>query len=403
MHKTHRKIIAIVLLGHFMAYTTFAPIAAAGYWGETWGSLSYKQQLEEMAQQVRDAINAAAKMASIKMVISMIEKLLYGNSSSPRNIRNFNDFLIADPLGAAVTYGQDFLTQTMRGMGSGDYTSASGGVGGDFLAQVLQDAGQSVLDEWSGKVTQTVDYMDYCNLSGGSGVGGANYLTGQGGDGGIFADGNFLCFSAIMANPINTPVGMALAVDRATGAKYQQEQEVAKLMATSTGVLPSIDLNGMITVPADMVAYIQRAQAEVPLAALAAGDSKVFSTLIQSFAVTMIVGIMQRGLGEVSEAIDKNIASFRRQYQEKFGDVMNTIGPAASYASDAYAAAQKQRSNSAPWDNPDTPQDESKGVPWDNPDTPEDESKQGTTAVPWDNPDTPIDESKQTTTPDRQW
>ena len=82
---------------------------------------------------------------------------------------------------------------------------------------------------------------------------------------------------------------------------------------------------------------------------------------------------------------------------------MNTIGPAASYASDAYAAAQKQRSNSAPWDNPDTPQDESKGVPWDNPDTPEDESKQGTTAVPWDNPDTPIDESKQTTTPDRQW
>ncbi len=98
----------------------------------------------------------------------------------------------------------------------------------------------------------------------------------------------------------------------------------------------------------------------------------------------MIVGIMQRGLGEVNEATDKNIAAFQRQYQEKFGDLMNKVGPAASYAKDAYTAAQQQQQRqekrSEVWDNPDTPEDESRqGRPviWDNPDTPEDESKQG--------------------------
>ncbi len=367
MSTLQRKAIALALLGHLIIYTTCAPVARAGYWFETYGSLTYKQMMEEMSQQVRDAVNAAAKMASIKMVTSMIEKLLYGNSSSPRNIRNFNDFLIADPRDVAVTYGQDFLTQTLRGMGSGDYTSASGSVGGDFLAQILQDSGQAVLDQWRGKTTPTVDYMNYCNLSGSSGgYSGANYFTGEGGDGGIFADGNFLCFSSIFSNPLNTPIGLALAVDTATAAKYQQEQEIAKLMATSSGVLPDIDINGLVKVPADMVAYIQRAQADLPLQALAAGNAKVFSSLIQAFAVTMIVGIMQRGLGEVNEAIDKNIAAFQWQYQEKFGDLMNKVGPVASYAKDAYTAAQQQQQRQ-----------EKRSEVWDNPDTPEDESKQG--------------------------
>ncbi len=360
-----RKAISIVLLVHLVLFTAFAPTASAGYWFETYGSLSYKQMLEEMAQQVRDAVTAAAKIASIKAVTSTLEKLLYGNSSSPRNIRNFNDFLIADPRDAAIAYGQDFLTQTLRGMGSGDYTSASGSVGGDFLAQILQDAGQTVLDQWSGKVTSTVDYMNYCNLSGPSGgYGGANYFTGQSGEGGIFADGNFLCFSSIFANPVNTPIGLALAVDMETAAKYQQEQEVAKLMATSTGVLPDIDQNGLVKNPAYIMQYLQEINLRTIVGSISQIDTKAFSTLIQALAIATFSQVVHKGLSEVNEAVDKNIASFQRQYQEKFGELMDQAGPAASYARDAYTAAQQQQQQkekrSEVWDNPDTPEDESK-------------------------------------------
>lgn len=302
-------------------------------------------------QQIRDAVNAAAKMASIKMVTSTMEKALYGNSSSPRMIRDFEEFLVADPLDEAVTYGQDFLTQTMRGMGSGDYTSVSGGAGGDFLAQMLQDAGQGVLDQWEGTATPTVDYMDYCNLSGGSAS-----FTGEGDVyGSIFGDGNFRCYSAIMDNPVNTPVGMMLAVDQATAAKYQQEQKIATLMATSEGVLPDMDENGNVRVPAHVIEFFQTASMETILDSLAASDTRAFSVIIQGFAATMITQIMQKGLGEVNEAIDRNMASFNRQYQKEYGSLMNTAGPEATYSHNSYDAAKRKTNPSArEWINPDT-------------------------------------------------
>lgn len=339
-----------------------------------------------MAQQVRDAVNAAAKMAAIKAVTQTIDSLVFGKSSSPRTISNFTDFLVTDPMNKTIAYGQDFLTQTLRGMGSGDYTSASGGVGGDFLTQMLQDTGNRVLDDWRGKNMPTVDYMDYCNLSGGSGMGGANYLTGQSSDGGIFADGNFLCFSAIMSNSVNTPIGLAMALDQEMLAKYQQEKDVASLMATSTGILPELDAYGNVKKSLNDVQNLMNMPFRIWEEALANADSKAFATLIQAYVVAMIADIAERGFSTVGDAVSNNVATMGNKYQQEYGKVLDRVGPTASYARDSYTAAQQQRSRTAPWDNPDTP---------------EDESRQENRPAVWDNPDTAVDESRQSTTPQR--
>jgi hypothetical protein len=344
-----RTLILILVFTCTFVFHTPKTYAATGV---AWGTLNivgdiWKQMAEVIYTEITNAIKASAKMMAIKQATSVIESLLYGGSSSPRNITNFNDFLITDPADNAITYGQDFLTNTLRGTGSADYTSIGGSSGGDNLTQMLQDSGQGVLDQWEGKNTPTVDYAEHC---------------GDMSDGNYFSDGNFKCFSAIMSNPVNTPIGMALAVDEATAIKYQQEKEVAMLIATSTGTLPDIDENGNVRLPKSVVEEIQLQQITLPLEALANGDSSVFSSMIQSFAVSLIVGIVERGLGEVEESVDKNVKSFTSQYEKEYGKMMEKIGPAASYSFDSYSAGQKQQSPSpAPsststWVNPDTGQ-----------------------------------------------
>lgn len=328
----HKKIITIFLIT--IMCTTPLYRVQAGYWGENFGANSYKQMLEEMSRKIMEAINAAAKMAAIKQATSTIENLLYGGSSSPRNIQNYNEFLIQDPQNKAVTYGQDFLTNTLRGTTSADYTSFTASSGSDGLGAALEMAGQGVIDSWEGNDAPTVDYMEYCSDSSD-----------------LFADGDFRCFSAIMSNPINTPIGMALAVDQVTAAKYQQEKEVAQLIATSTGALPQLDESGNVTLPSSVVEEIQLQQITLPLQALANGDASVFSSMIQSFAITLLTKIVNDGMSEAQEQMNKNSTAFQNQFQSQFGDIQQSLGPGSNYSS---YDDTLQQSGSNDWINPDT-------------------------------------------------
>lgn len=297
----------------------------AGYWGENFAANAVKQMLEEISTEIANAINASAKMASIKQATSMIESLLYGGSSSQRNISNYYDFLIEKPREETVLYTQDFLTQTLRGTTSGDYIP-TGGSGSNGLGESLSQAGKTVIDGWEGKNVPVVDYQNYCPASSD-----------------FFADGNFQCFSAIMSNPVNTPIGIALATDQVAAAKYAQTQAQAEIEATSSGVLADKDENGNIKLPSSVVEEIQLQQITLPLEALATGDTGVFSNMIQSFAVGLVVGVVERGLGEVEESIDKNTAAFEKQYNEQYNNMKQDIGPALEYTGSSYNNAQKMQ------------------------------------------------------------
>lgn len=328
-----KKTIASLLITLFLAFPIHT--AHAGFWGENFLANTMKQMLEEISVQIRDAIFAAAKMAAIKQATSTIEDLLYGENSSPRNINNYHTFLIEDSRDTATTYAKDFLTNTLRGTASGDYTPI-GGSGSDPLSKALQQAGAAVVTGMNGDTAVTVNYSEFCGDT-------SNF----------FADGNFKCFSAIMSNPVNTPVGMALAVDQIAAAKYKQEKEKAKLLATSTGVLPQIDENGNVTLPTSVVEAIQLQQVTLPLEALANGDNKAFSMLIKSLAVQMITDIINNGLSSTEESNNKNMDAYKRQYGEEVGKDRN---PGSEYSSDPYSSSQKDKQSqqdAKPWVNPD--------------------------------------------------
>ncbi len=298
---------------------------ALGEWGtlNIFGDMA-KQMMEEISTQVREAIASTAKMIAIKQATATIETLLYGGSSSPRNIKNFEKFLIEDPAEEAVTYAEDFLTSSLRGTMSGDYTS-TGGAAANELKKAIKQAGKSVIDSAKGKTHSTVDLSE---------------CTGDS----YFSENNFKCFSQIWSNPMrNTPFGMAMATDQVMQASFTKEMAVAQLRATSSGVLDQQDEDGNIILSKSFVEEIQLQQITLPLEALANGDSSVFSSAIQAFAVTLITGIVQRGLGEVEQAIDKNMDAIRKQYEREMGDIYNKVGPAMNYAKDSYDYAQKKK------------------------------------------------------------
>lgn len=297
-------VLSLMLLMTMMPFS----YARADMWGSNFGAAGMKEMLEEIYDEIQKAIAAAAKMAAIEQATSSIESSLYGGDSSPRNIKNFDDFLVQGPQDKTVAYGEDWLTSTTGGKGgSSDYTSSSDG--GD-LGSSLQDAGDSVLDDWNGKNEMKADYDEYCSS------------TSE-----LFADGNYLCFDAIMANPVNTPIGLKQEMDKAMVAKYQQEQDVAKLTATSPGTLPQYDDNGDVELPNSVVEEIQKQQVTLPLDALANGDSNVFSELIQSFAVELITNVINNGLSEAQDSMDKNNDAFQNQYDDEYGNASSSAGP----------------------------------------------------------------------------
>ena len=325
----HKKILSLILM--FALLTTPLSYARADIWGSNYVSAGLKQMLEEIFTEIQNAIYAAAKMEAIKQATSTIEDSLYGGDSSPRNIKNFNEFLLEDPQDKAVTYAEDFLTSTLRGTTSGDYTSSGSGGG---LESAIESAGKSVIKSWEGKNESSVDLADYCSDTSD-----------------VFADENWDCFASIWNNPLNTPIGMALAVDRTTAAKYQQEKEVATLMATSTGTLPQVDEEGDVSLPNSLVEEIQKQQVTLPLEALANGDNDAFSSMIQSFAVSLITSIVEDGLSEMDESMDKNSESTDDQLDEDLDGYDDTTNP----YSDDYDDTMKQDSTNS-WQNPDTGQ-----------------------------------------------
>jgi hypothetical protein len=223
----------------------------------------------------------------------------------------------------------------LRGTTSGDYTPAGGSSGGDALGQAIESAGNSVIDSWKGENQPSVDYAEHCT----------------GGD--FFADGNYKCFSAIMAKPENTPIGMALATDAAMSAKYAAEQKVQDLTAKSSGVLPAKDAQGNTKIPSSMVEVIQNQQVNLPLEALANGDSNVFSSVIQSFATTLIVGVVERGLGEVQSSVGANMQAISGQMSSEMNNMSSQLGPEFQYSGGSYNSG-KQMQQSSTWTNPDT-------------------------------------------------
>ncbi len=317
-----KKYIAILLTACIFSLPQKAHANAA------WGTLNivgdmYKQILEETSREIHEAIASTARMVAIKQATSTIETLLYGGNSSPRNIKNFEKFLIKDPAEEAIAYTENFLTSSLRGTTSGDYTSTSGSAAND-LKKSIESAGESVIRSAEGKNQAVVDLSECV---------GDHY----------FAGGDFKCFSQIMSNPLNTPVGMAIATDQVMRTAYAKEMAVAELRATSSGSLDQQDENGNTVLPKALVEEMQLQQITLPLQALANGNTTVFSSAIQAFAVTLITGIVERGLGEVEQSIDENMNAFRRQYAEEMGGFYEQIGPAAEYANDTYDYMQKQK------------------------------------------------------------
>ncbi len=377
MNRNKLYIIVFAFLFCILPKPTHAAVA--------WGTLNIvgdmtKQMMEEVSRQVYDALNSSLKMAAIKQATSTIETLLYGSSSSQANIRNYQSFLIEQPHNTAVAYAENFLTTTLQGTASGDYISSGGSIN-STIGNALETTGQAVIDNLDNKTPLQADYAAYC----------------EGDD--FFATGDYTCFSAIFNNPsANTIYGIALETEKAYGAAYQQEQFIQKMYATSDGSLPILNPDGSVKVPKSVVEALQLQQVTLPLEALANGDSGVFSTAIQSFAVALITDVIEQGVGEVEQNINDNVAAFHNQYLKDLDNIGTQVGPAVQYSNDIYTEIQKAQNRNQsqgggePWINPDTgqpaPTPGGENKPWINPDTGQPAPTPGSENKPWINPDT---------------
>ncbi len=256
------------------------PVQTYAYaWPDITGN-AFGEFLGELLEIVKDAAASAAKMAAISQATSTINSLLY-SANQPRNIGNYVTFLAEIPYQEASTYAENFLTEAMRGASSGDFT----GGGGSELSDNVETAGQFTLAALTDTSTPTIDFQDECT--------GENY----------FSEGNFKCFTKIISNSLNMPIGMAVATEDAFVQSYNQKKEMQEANAAYSGVISSMDDDGNIKLPSALVLEIQNQQIKLPLAALAAGDTSVFSSVIKSFAATLTTKIVTEGIQQTSQSI----------------------------------------------------------------------------------------------------
>jgi hypothetical protein len=255
--------------------------ASSGGWGTSniTGTM-IGESLNKLLQTIIDAAASAAKMAAISQATSTINSLLY-SANQPRNIGNYVTFLAEIPYQEANTYAENFLTEAMRGASSSDFT----GSGGSDLSENVESAGQFTLTALADTSIPTIDFQDECT--------GEDY----------FSEGNFKCFTKITSNPLNMPIGMAVATEDAFVRSYLQKKEMQEANAAYSGVISSMDDDGNIKLPSAMVLEIQNQQIKLPLAALAAGDTDVYASFIKSFAATLSTKIVTECVHQASQSV----------------------------------------------------------------------------------------------------
>ena len=276
---------------------------------------------EEMMIEIRIAINAAAKMAAIKQVQNTIQSsLASGGNDSPKYITNYREFLITSPHDQAKVVTENFLTVTLKGQTSGNYVSANftGGEGVQIsYQQYLSNIGQVVIE---GGVQVEVDIMEICDP-----------LEG------LFSQGNWDCFETMMNNPINTPVGLAIATEGYLNQKTAEYQLTAQgvVQSSAGGFLPIVDVDGKVSLPSGVVAELQIKRVTLPIDAIANSDSEAFSVLIESFAMTAISNVVNYGLGEVNKQFQNSSSQFSSKFNLEYSSALETNGPEMMFNSNS--------------------------------------------------------------------
>ncbi len=284
----------------------------AGVWSNVASDIAIEVS-REIRIELRIAINAAAKMAAIKQIQNTIQSSLANGSNSPKYITNYRDFLIEEPYVQAQVSTEGFLTTTLKGQTSGNYISANVDASAEGVnlsyPQYLSNIGQVVID---GNVQAEVDIMDICDP-----------LEG------LFSQGNWDCFETMMNNPLNTPVGLAMATERHLAETTAELQLTAQGVAQSSngGFLPITDSDGNITLPAGVVAELQIKGVTLPLDAIANSDSEAFSTLIQAFTMSAISNVVNYGLGEVNKKFQNSSSQFSSAFSVEYNNSLELNGP----------------------------------------------------------------------------
>lgn len=282
---------------------------------------------EEMAIEIRIIINATAKMFAIKQVQSTIQSSLAGASDSPKYIKNYRDFLINNPREEAKVVANDFLTATLQGRTSGggyvsaNMTGTEEGISANMTySDYLENSVKAVIEGNSEGVKVTIE--DICNP--------------LEKNGGIFAQGDWDCFSEMMDNQLNLPVGLSIATEGYLNQKTAEYQLEAKAIADSSegGFLPIIDVNGNVTLPAGITADLQAKIVTLPIDSIANSDSEAFSTLIESFAVSTISEVVQYGLGETERSYRNTSNKFSSRINASYSDKLGEQGPEVMFNAD---------------------------------------------------------------------
>lgn len=279
----------------------------------------------EVRIQIRIVVNAQAKMMAIKQVQSTIESSLVGASDSPKYIKNYRDFLVTSPYESAqIATNEIFLTAALEGKTSGGgYVSATmtgteEGISANMTYNdYLKNIGEVAIKGNDEGVKVTID--DICNP-----------LEG------LFSQGDWDCFSEIMDNQINLPVGLAVATESYLNQKTEEYQLEAKVMAQSSegGFLPIIDVNGNVTLPSGITADLQTKIVTLPIDSVANSDSDVFSTLAQALTINTINKITQNGIGEVEKSYRNSSDKFSSRFGVSFTDALEKNGPETNFNMD---------------------------------------------------------------------
>ncbi len=310
----------------FLSNAVFlTPYAQAGYWGEPIYSTFIKDMLEKIARQIEGALLGAVKASAISMINSQVGKLVGGSSAGTSLVINdWKQFLYDEPEKKVQMQMEGFFASATKGRGASANYSASGGINGNYSAQLIKTAKSSL----SSSSSRPADILDVSSDPEAS-----------------LAEGDLRTLNALFSNPMNNPFGFALAAQGYEQSIREQAQQEQVVQAISHGYRSAPGLPGATV--GQLVANAQDVGNKI--IAAASNPQELASGIVMSLVNKTITNVVQKGIGEVQTNIQREIGTVNTQVTGQLETLDAQLGPGAGFVNEV---RQQSNVNVKPATNP---------------------------------------------------
>lgn len=312
----YRRMIASFMMG-MMVLTAAAPLPArAGVWGEGLLSMTLKQVLEVIWEQISALLLGIAKRIAVTMAKDAADRLTAGGGAKKATfITDYKEYIYAVALDESLIYMNDLLTTATSGKNSSlNYVIAGGS---------LQRLGMNYMNYLNAEVKSSFQKAR-CQYNLDQYTPNAVVSLGQ---------GDWRVLNASISHNCNNPLGMSLIIQDETMRKMQQQQETAKTKAVAGNGFKGVEKDGKTVSPGSIIGEITSETNKAVVKAIGSSSKwgELLAAAASSFVNQSLNNLYQRGFEQVSKNLSRELGKVDKKIGAARKDLAEQLGPGSQF------------------------------------------------------------------------